>query len=107
MCFELDSLPPIPVIRGAAVSHEDLVLRSADGRVRRVTLLEQGADVKAKGGKPYAIPAGASDHPLGGLGFASWAREVEAQEREKSIVSMVTKFPPDIQAMIKKSFTIQ
>ncbi len=26
MCFELDSLPPIPVIRGAAVSHEDVVL---------------------------------------------------------------------------------
>ena len=34
------------------------------------------------GGKPYAIPAGASDHPLGGLGFANWAREVAAQEAE-------------------------
>ncbi len=31
MCFELDSLPPIPVIAGAAVSHDDLVLESADG----------------------------------------------------------------------------
>jgi carboxymethylenebutenolidase len=31
MCFELDSLPPIPVIRGAAVSHEDLVLDARDG----------------------------------------------------------------------------
>ncbi len=40
------------------------------------------ADVEAAGGKPYAIPAGASDHRLGGLGFASWAVEVEAQERE-------------------------
>jgi 1-aminocyclopropane-1-carboxylate deaminase len=40
------------------------------------------ADVVAGGGKPYAIPAGASDHALGGLGFASWAREVEAQEAE-------------------------
>lgn len=40
------------------------------------------ADVKERGGKPYAIPAGASDHPLGGLGFASWAMEVERQERE-------------------------
>jgi 1-aminocyclopropane-1-carboxylate deaminase len=38
------------------------------------------AEIEAAGGKPYAIPAGASDHPLGGLGFASWAREVEAQE---------------------------
>jgi len=36
--------------------------------------------VEAAGGTPYAIPAGASDHPLGGLGFASWAREVAAQE---------------------------
>src|SRR6266545_4046983 len=31
MCFELDSLPPIPAIAGAAVSHEDLVLEAADG----------------------------------------------------------------------------
>jgi 1-aminocyclopropane-1-carboxylate deaminase len=40
------------------------------------------ADVQAAGGTPYAIPAGASDHELGGLGFASWAMEVERQERE-------------------------
>src|SRR6266446_5071808 len=31
MCFELDSLPPIPPISGAAVSHEDLELEAADG----------------------------------------------------------------------------
>src|SRR5438034_11341049 len=31
MCFELDSLPPIPVISGAAVSHDDLVLEARDG----------------------------------------------------------------------------
>ena len=31
MCFELDSSPPIPPLSGAAVSHEDLVLSSADG----------------------------------------------------------------------------
>ncbi len=42
-------------------------------------------DVRARGGKPYAIPAGASDHPLGGLGFASWAYEVEQQERELGV----------------------
>jgi 1-aminocyclopropane-1-carboxylate deaminase len=40
------------------------------------------ADVEERGGKPYAIPAGASDHPLGGLGFARWADEVADQERE-------------------------
>ena len=38
--------------------------------------------VEAEGGTPYAIPAGASDHELGGLGFAGWAAEVEQQERE-------------------------
>jgi carboxymethylenebutenolidase len=31
MCFELDSSPPVPVITGAAVSHDDLVLEAADG----------------------------------------------------------------------------
>ena len=31
MCFELDSLPPIPGISGAAVSHDDLVLEARDG----------------------------------------------------------------------------
>jgi carboxymethylenebutenolidase len=31
MCFELDSLPPVPLISGAAVSHDDLVLEAADG----------------------------------------------------------------------------
>ena len=39
-------------------------------------------DVRAAGGVPYPIPAGASDHPLGGLGFANWAYEVQQQERE-------------------------
>jgi 1-aminocyclopropane-1-carboxylate deaminase len=43
------------------------------------------ADVEEAGGKPYAIPAGASDHRLGGLGFANWAYEVEAQERELGV----------------------
>ena len=37
------------------------------------------------GGTPYPIPAGASDHPLGGLGFANWAREVAMQEAEHDI----------------------
>ena len=31
MCFELDSLPPVPAISGAAVSHDDLVLEARDG----------------------------------------------------------------------------
>ena len=44
------------------------------------------ASVEAAEGKPYAIPAGASDHPLGGLGFARWADEVAEQERELDVV---------------------
>jgi 1-aminocyclopropane-1-carboxylate deaminase len=53
-------------------------------------------DVIDRGGKPYAIPAGASDHDLGGHGFAGWAFEVEDQEKElgfkfdKTIVCTVT-----------------
>jgi 1-aminocyclopropane-1-carboxylate deaminase len=43
------------------------------------------AEIEARGGKPYAIPAGASDHPLGGLGFAGWADEVAAQEAELGV----------------------
>jgi 1-aminocyclopropane-1-carboxylate deaminase len=41
--------------------------------------------VEAAGGTPYPIPAGASDHPLGGLGFANWIREVAAQERDLGV----------------------
>jgi 1-aminocyclopropane-1-carboxylate deaminase len=39
-------------------------------------------DVKARGGKPYPIPAGASVHKLGGLGYVGFAEEVRAQEAE-------------------------
>ncbi len=37
-------------------------------------------DVRAKGGRPYAIPAGASVHKFGGLGYVGFAQEVRAQE---------------------------
>ena len=39
-------------------------------------------DVKAKGGKPYAIPAGASMHKYGGLGYVGFAEEVRQQEAD-------------------------
>ena len=42
-------------------------------------------DIEQAGGTPYAIPAGASDHPLGGHGFAGWAHEVAAQEAELGV----------------------
>ena len=38
------------------------------------------AEVEAKGGKPYAIPAGASVHKYGGLGYVGFAEEVRQQE---------------------------
>ncbi len=37
-------------------------------------------EVRDEGGKPYAIPAGASVHKLGGLGYVGFAEEVRQQE---------------------------
>jgi 1-aminocyclopropane-1-carboxylate deaminase len=42
-------------------------------------------ELEASGRRPYAIPAGASDHPLGGLGFVNWAYEVAEQERQLGV----------------------
>jgi 1-aminocyclopropane-1-carboxylate deaminase len=39
-------------------------------------------DVKDRGGVPYPIPAGASVHKFGGLGFVGFAEELRAQEAE-------------------------
>lgn len=38
------------------------------------------AEVEERGGRPYAIPAGASVHKYGGLGYVGFAEEVRAQE---------------------------
>ncbi len=38
--------------------------------------------VRDEGGKPYGIPAGASVHKYGGLGYVGFAEEVRQQERE-------------------------
>ncbi|HEX8081852.1 MAG TPA: 1-aminocyclopropane-1-carboxylate deaminase [Jatrophihabitans sp.] len=43
------------------------------------------AEITDGGGVPYPIPAGASDHRLGGLGFANWAYEVQQQEAELGV----------------------
>lgn len=42
-------------------------------------------EVESAGGTPYPIPAGASEHPLGGLGFANWAFEVAEQEKQLGV----------------------
>lgn len=43
-------------------------------------------EVEEAGGRPYAIPAGASEHHLGGLGFANWAFEVAEQEKQLGFI---------------------
>ncbi|KAK2608503.1 hypothetical protein QQS21_002965 [Conoideocrella luteorostrata] len=58
---------------------------STFGIEHKTTLARLTSDIEARGGKPYYIPAGASDHPLGGLGFARWAFEVEAQEKAMGV----------------------
>ncbi len=92
------------VVQESWVPHEDAVydrvgnimltrLMGADSRI-----VEDGFDigirkswedaiqsVKDAGGKPYGIPAGASVHKLGGLGYVGFAEEVRAQEVELGV----------------------
>ncbi len=92
------------VIQESWVPHDDAVydrvgnilltrLMGADSR-----LVDQGFDigirksweealqsVRDAGGVPYAIPAGASVHKFGGLGYVGFAEEVRAQEAEMGI----------------------
>ncbi len=92
------------VVQESWVPHEDAVydrvgnilltrLMGADSRI-----VDDGFDigirkswedalqsVKDAGGKPYGIPAGASVHPFGGLGYVRFAEEVRAQEAEMGI----------------------
>lgn len=47
---------------------------------------EQALDeVRSRGGRPYAIPAGASVHKYGGLGYVGFAEEVRAQEKQLGV----------------------
>lgn len=92
------------VIQESWVPHDDAVydrvgnilmtrLMGADSR-----LVDEGFDigirksweeamqsVRDAGGSPYAIPAGASVHKYGGLGYVGFAEEVRAQEAEMGI----------------------
>lgn len=58
---------------------------SGFGIEHKQTLKNLEQEVVDNGGKPYYIPAGASDHPLGGLGFARWAFEVAEQEKQMGV----------------------
>ena len=46
------------------------------------------------GGKPYPIPAGASDHPLGGLGFANWRTRSRSRRRSTASSSTTSSSAP-------------
>lgn len=89
------------LVQESWVPHEDAVydrvgnilltrLMGADSRVVddgfdigiRNSWEEAMQDVRDQGGKPYGIPAGASVHKFGGLGFVGFAEEVRAQETE-------------------------
>jgi 1-aminocyclopropane-1-carboxylate deaminase len=89
------------LVQESWVPHEDAVydrvgnilmtrLMGADSRVTddnfdigiRQSWQDALAEVEAAGGKPYAIPAGASVHKLGGLGYVGFAEEVRAQEKD-------------------------
>jgi 1-aminocyclopropane-1-carboxylate deaminase len=58
---------------------------STFGIEHKPTLANLTQELKSQGRKPYYIPAGASDHELGGLGFARWAFEVAQQEKEMGV----------------------
>src|SRR6516225_9893233 len=89
------------VIQESWVPHEDAVydrvgnilrtrLMGADSRIVpdgfdigiRKSWEEAIQSVKDAGGKPYGIPAGASVHKYGGLGYVGFAEEVRAQEAQ-------------------------
>jgi 1-aminocyclopropane-1-carboxylate deaminase len=55
------------------------------GIEHKESLKQLMGECEARGERAYYIPAGASDHPLGGLGFARWAFEVAMQEREMGV----------------------
>ena len=66
--------------------------------------------VVADGGRPYPIPAGGSDHPLGGLGFARWAEEVAQQEDELGVffdTAVVCSVTGSTQAGMVAGFALQ
>ena len=89
------------VVQESWVPHEDAVydrvgnilltrLMGADSRIVsdgfdigiRKSWEDAIQSVREAGGKPYGIPAGASVHKLGGLGYVGFAEEVRAQEAE-------------------------
>lgn len=50
-----------------------------------VNLAAAAERVRSRGGVPYVIPSGASDHPLGGLGYVRCAQEILQQSEETGL----------------------
>jgi 1-aminocyclopropane-1-carboxylate deaminase len=55
------------------------------GHMDSLAKLKKEFEAEDAGAKAYYVPAGASNHPLGWLGFARWAFEVVEQERELGV----------------------
>ncbi|KAH8826304.1 tryptophan synthase beta subunit-like PLP-dependent enzyme [Flagelloscypha sp. PMI_526] len=64
----------------------DVILNDSRFGIEHKKALEiLNKECRDRGEIPYYIPAGASDHPLGGLGFARWAFEVVEQEKDLGV----------------------
>lgn len=73
-------------IQLSRIMNADVRLDSSGfGIEHKQTLQNLKDEVVKAGGRPYYIPAGASDHPCGGLGFARWAFEVRQQEQQLGV----------------------
>jgi 1-aminocyclopropane-1-carboxylate deaminase len=48
-------------------------------------LADAAERVRSRGSVPYVIPSGASDHPLGGLGYVRCAEEIVQQSRKSGL----------------------
>jgi 1-aminocyclopropane-1-carboxylate deaminase/D-cysteine desulfhydrase-like pyridoxal-dependent ACC family enzyme len=70
--MSLDDFARVPLMFGPSPVHPLRRLSAALGGKVEIW-------AKREGGKPYPIPAGASDHPLGGLGFANGSARHYAQ----------------------------
>lgn len=79
MCFELDSLPPVPAISGAAVSQVDLVLEAVDGN-RFAAFL---ATPEEQSGTGAVIPPDVrgKQEELAAASEDAWARVLDFLER--------------------------
>ena len=63
----------------------DIQISSGSVASANTNLAEAAERVRSQGGVPYVIPSGASEHPLGGLGYVRCALEIVQQSEEKGL----------------------